>query len=317
MNSKVSNKCTCKNIFYRTLFLANKDPKKARPLLGHWYNGWVGRYSPKCSRYRLDTFCLEFWTPARRRKTTKRRKVCNTEKVHLHWFLWYWDLLLELLREPSYHELISVRKGTGLGSLLNLGSVYLREFLRVYGGAGDEQFEVGSESRDVLDQSEEDVCVQRPLMRLVDYHHAEVKTKKTHKLEACLHLPSKSPLLSQWHFWSFQRHVQTASKECIQPILSGKKKWWLFSKRRSKFMKDRSSWTSHNIMELPMFVPGWFSHQTQGRYLYPPRSGSERNSRSSIPSVMYLISVLSDVQSSNRMLYPTCSNKPNTVPNLQ
>ena len=58
----------------------------------------------------------------------------------------------------------------------NLESVYLREFLGVYGGAGDEEFEVGSETRDVLDQSEQDVCVQRPLMRLVDYHNAEVKT---------------------------------------------------------------------------------------------------------------------------------------------
>ena len=61
----------------------------------------------------------------------------------------------------------------------------------------------------------------------------------------------------------------------------------------------------------------WTDHKWEGLYLYPPRSGSERNSRSNIPSVMYLISVLSDVQSSNRMLYPTCSNKHNTVPNLQ
>ena len=35
--------------------------------------------------------------------------------------------------------------------------------------------------------------------------------------------------------------------------------------------------------------------------LYDARSGSPRNSRSSMPSVMYLISVLSLVQSSNRM----------------
>lgn len=37
-------------------------------------------------------------------------------------------------------------------------------------------------------------------------------------------------------------------------------------------------------------------------YVYPARSGSDRNSLSNIPSVMYLITVLSDVQSSNLIL---------------
>lgn len=36
-------------------------------------------------------------------------------------------------------------------------------------------------------------------------------------------------------------------------------------------------------------------------YLYPSRSGSPRNSLKSIPSVIYLRTVLSDVQSSNLM----------------
>ena len=38
---------------------------------------------------------------------------------------------------------------------------------------------------------------------------------------------------------------------------------------------------------------------------YPPWSGSVRNSLSNIPSVIYLITVLSDVQSSKRIEYPT------------
>ena len=38
---------------------------------------------------------------------------------------------------------------------------------------------------------------------------------------------------------------------------------------------------------------------------YDARSGSPKNSRSSMPSVMYFSLVFSDVQSSNRMLYPT------------
>jgi len=37
-------------------------------------------------------------------------------------------------------------------------------------------------------------------------------------------------------------------------------------------------------------------------YLYLARSGSLRNSLSNMPSVMYLMTVLSDVQSSNLML---------------
>ncbi|VDO86673.1 unnamed protein product [Schistosoma margrebowiei] len=36
-----------------------------------------------------------------------------------------------------------------------------------------------------------------------------------------------------------------------------------------------------------------------------PKSGSVRNSRKSMPSVMYFIIVCSEVQSSKRILYPT------------
>lgn len=38
---------------------------------------------------------------------------------------------------------------------------------------------------------------------------------------------------------------------------------------------------------------------------YPAKSGSVKNSRSSIPSVIYLRTVLSLVQSSKRIEYPT------------
>ena len=38
---------------------------------------------------------------------------------------------------------------------------------------------------------------------------------------------------------------------------------------------------------------------------YPAKSGSVKNSRKSMPSVMYFSTVLSLVQSSNRIEYPT------------
>ena len=37
-------------------------------------------------------------------------------------------------------------------------------------GRGDEQLEVGAEARDILEQAEEDVGVQRALVRLVEHH---------------------------------------------------------------------------------------------------------------------------------------------------
>ena len=56
----------------------------------------------------------------------------------------------------------------------------------------------------------------------------------------------------------------------------------------------------------------FFTHENL-QYLYPPRSGSDRNSRNSIPSVIYFIIVLSDVQSSNLILYPTYQNNYNLL----
>ena len=46
----------------------------------------------------------------------------------------------------------------------------LAELLRVHGGRGDEQLEVGPEARNVLDEAKQDVGVQRALVRLVDHH---------------------------------------------------------------------------------------------------------------------------------------------------
>lgn len=41
-------------------------------------------------------------------------------------------------------------------------------------------------------------------------------------------------------------------------------------------------------------------------YLYDSKSGSDKNSLCKVPSVIYFINVLSEVQSSKRILYPTC-----------
>ena len=49
-----------------------------------------------------------------------------------------------------------------------------REFGRVQSRGGDEELQVLSEARDVLQQAEEDVCVQRALVRLIQ-HHARVR----------------------------------------------------------------------------------------------------------------------------------------------
>ncbi len=46
------------------------------------------------------------------------------------------------------------------------------ELLRIQRGGGDEDFDVRPKARDVLDQPEQHICVQRALVRLVDHHHA-------------------------------------------------------------------------------------------------------------------------------------------------
>ena len=46
----------------------------------------------------------------------------------------------------------------------------LGELRHVERGAGDEEFELGTESRDVFDEAEQYVGVERALVRLVDDH---------------------------------------------------------------------------------------------------------------------------------------------------
>jgi len=44
------------------------------------------------------------------------------------------------------------------------------KLLGVEGGAGYDELQVRAEARNVLDETEEDVCVERPFMGLVDHH---------------------------------------------------------------------------------------------------------------------------------------------------
>ena len=71
-------------------------------------------------------------------------------------------------------------------------------------------------------------------------------------------------------------------------------------------------WTTEKSSVMYHASELFFTHENL-QYLYPPRSGSDRNSRNNIPSVMYFIMVLSDVQSSNLILYPTYQNNYNLL----
>ena len=52
----------------------------------------------------------------------------------------------------------------------------LAEVLCIQCGRGDEQLEVWPESGQVLDQPKQHICVERPLMCLVNHHHTVRKT---------------------------------------------------------------------------------------------------------------------------------------------
>ena len=64
----------------------------------------------------------------------------------------------------------------------------LAEVLGIQGCRRDEQLEVWPEPGQILDQPEQDICVECPLMRLIDHHHTAKQStcKCYYKVRACI-----------------------------------------------------------------------------------------------------------------------------------